>query len=103
YHAVDLRSKYASCNSLAFGRAIMDKVSLNLKFLVSSRGLVCKDNQVTNLGAEVFIVCKGTVDKHKESRTGQIKSDILNSPIHVLHLPFKALVQRTNIVLCWVL
>jgi hypothetical protein len=45
----------------------VDKVSLNYKFVGSYRvSLVYKNDQVANLGAEIFVVYKGTVDKYKE-------------------------------------
>jgi hypothetical protein len=47
----------------------MNKVPFDCEFIISRRdsfGLVCNNNQVANLGAEIFLVCKGTMDKYEQ-------------------------------------
>jgi hypothetical protein len=47
----------------------MNKVSFDCEFISSRRdgfGLVRNNNQVANLGAEIFVVCEGTVDKYEQ-------------------------------------
>ena len=51
----------------------MDEVPLDCKFVGKVR-LVRKDDQVANLGAEIFVVCEGTVDEYKELCKGRCNS-----------------------------
>ena len=66
----------------------MNEVSFDLKHICHHTSLVCQNNQISNLGAEIFVVCKGTINKDKELSMFQVKSDIFDASVHVFHLLF---------------
>jgi hypothetical protein len=43
----------------------MDQVSLNIKLVRFSWNFVCKNDLISNLRAQIFIVCKKTIYKNE--------------------------------------
>jgi hypothetical protein len=61
-HAVDFRGEYASSHSLAFGRALMNQISVDCELVVSGN-LVRKNDFVSDLRAIIFVICERSIDE----------------------------------------